>query len=303
MSAAAGRGNLLDWGTQEWVRATGRRVDLASTPWLRGPVGSVTGIGGDFFSRWAPQAGLEVRRDGAARGLLPDFSLLRGPSLEPEQVHPAVRHFYEQTSEYELEAWSEWCGAFRPFGRALAFLFSRRLQQLNVPIDSLDTSRGTTSEVLHLRGPASGRVVMAAWVRHLRATGNVLYAGAYSICRVPGHTDPCVQVAFPLPTGNALVILRPSVEPDGALTVTSSGRTFGDPGFYFTVYRDGERAWARYVRTMQESIRVYPGDGADVRADHTMWLWGQVFLRLHYRMRPRSAPARADAAVAAVPAS
>lgn len=39
---------------------------------------------------------------------------------------------------------------------------------------------------------------------------------------------------------------------------------------------------------MRESIRVYP-DGSDVRADHTMTLWGQVFMRLHYRMRRRTA--------------
>lgn len=281
------RGHLVDWSTQQWVRVTGRRVDLAASPWLYGPVGPPTGIGGDFFERWAPQAGLAVRRDGEPRGLLPDFGRLRGASFDPELVHPDVRDFYERTSDYDLEAWSEWCGAFRPFGRALALVFSRRLQQLNVPLDPLDTSKGTTSEVLHLVEPGTSRVVMAAWVRHLKASGNVLYAGAYSICTVPGHADPCIQVAFPLPTGNALVLLRPSVDAAGALTVTSAGRGFGESGFYFTVHRPGNRMWARYVRTMQESIRVYADEDADVRADHTMWLWGRVFLRLHYRLRRR----------------
>jgi hypothetical protein len=54
-------------------------------------------------------------------------------SNELASVALAVKQFYEQTSEYELDAWSEWCGLFRPFGRTLAVLFSRRLQQLNVP--------------------------------------------------------------------------------------------------------------------------------------------------------------------------
>jgi hypothetical protein len=44
--------------------------------------------------------------------------------------------------------------------------------------------------------------------------------------------------------------------------------------------------WVRYVRTMRESIRVYSADGG-VRADHVMWIFGSVFLRLHYRMRRR----------------
>ena len=47
-----------------------------------------------------------------------------------------------RTAAYELDSWAEWCGAFRPFGRLLALLFSRRLQQLNVPLTGLDTSRG-----------------------------------------------------------------------------------------------------------------------------------------------------------------
>lgn len=290
LAANQGEGALADWVTQQWARATGRRVDLASHPWLRGPIAPPSGIGSDFFERWALGSGLRVRADGAARGLLPDFNLLRGPSFDPAAVDARVRDFYERTSEYELEAWSEWCGAFRPFGRLLAVIFSRRLQQLNVPLDPLDTSLGTTSDVLHLIEPATGRVVMAAWVRHLRSSGNVLYAGAYSVCTVPGQENPCVQVAFPLPTGNALVILRPTVDAAGALTVTSAGQVFGDSGFYFTVHREGGRVWARYVKTMQESICVYPGEGRDVRADHTMWLWGRVFLRLHYRLRLGAPP-------------
>ena len=31
------RGAAVDWTTQQWVRATGRRVDLAEAPWLDGP--------------------------------------------------------------------------------------------------------------------------------------------------------------------------------------------------------------------------------------------------------------------------
>jgi hypothetical protein len=37
------RGNLIDWLTQRWVCATGRRVDLAAEPWLAGPVGQTRG--------------------------------------------------------------------------------------------------------------------------------------------------------------------------------------------------------------------------------------------------------------------
>jgi len=151
---------------------------------------------------------------------------------------------------------------------------------------ALDVRLGTTSDVIQLVDSASGEVRYTGWLRTLRATGNVLYAGSYSVATVPGLERPCVKVVFPLPNGNAQVFLRPDAVEDGSLTVTSSGRTFGDPGFYFTVHRRG-RVWARYVRTMRETIRVF-SDGADVRADHVMWLWGATFLRLHYRLRPKA---------------
>ena len=40
-----------------------------------------------------------------------------------------VAQFYERTSEYDIDAWSEWSGPFRPLGSLLASLFSRRLEQ------------------------------------------------------------------------------------------------------------------------------------------------------------------------------
>ena len=289
------RGALSDWTTQQWVKLTGRRVSLDKHSWLQGPIAGPGGVGPRFFHDLAAERGLILRESGSPRGLLASLDLLAGPTFDPARVHPGVRAFYEQTSEFELDAWAEWYGAFRPFGRILAALFSRRLQQLNVPLDPLDTSHGTTSEVVQLVDPITCQVALTAWVRQLRRTGHVLYAGSYSACMVPGHADPCVKVVFPLPSGNGLVLLRPSVDAQGALTITSTGRRFGDPGFYFTVHRPGPTVWARYVRILTEAIRVYPGAAPEVRADHTLWFGGLVFLRLHYRLRPRAAAPRAAA--------
>lgn len=281
------RGAATDWSTQQWVKITGRRVSPGEHPWLEGPIAGVHGVGAGFFEQLARQQGLTVDRTTRPRGLL-RFEELDGPSFPAGAVHPNVRRFYEQTSEYEMESWSEWCGAFRPFGLVLALVFSRRLQQLNVPLAPLDTSEGTSSEVLQLRAPG-GQVVHTAWIRRLRRTNNVLYAGTYSTVEVPGHPGRCVKVVFPLPNGNAIVILKPSVDASGALTVTSAGERFGDPGFYFTVHSPAGAVWARYVRTMQESIRSYAAEREEVRADHTLRIFGQVFLRLHYRLRPAPA--------------
>jgi hypothetical protein len=73
--------------------------------------------------------------------------------------------------------------------------------------------------------------MQTAWVRELHGTGNVLYAGSYSICSIPGHPNPCVKVVFPLPNGNAIVLMKPEVHADGSLSVKSVGAKFADPGF------------------------------------------------------------------------
>jgi hypothetical protein len=281
MWLGANRGYFTDWVTQQWVKATGRRVDLGSHSWLGGPVGKPTGIGADFFEQLAIEEGLSIE---AGTGLIPDFIQLEGERCRVQDVNSSVVNFYEHTADYELEAWSEWSGAFRPFGQALARIFSRRLQQLNVPLSGLETSRGITSEVINLVDCEARHVRYTAWVRQLLSTRNVLYAGSYSMCSVPGFSGRCVKVVFPLPNGNAMVIMYPESHSDGSFSLTSSGKGFGAPGFYFTVH-GGKEVWARYVRSMRESIRVYPSGVGEVRADHTLKLWGATFLRLHYRLR------------------
>ncbi|MCH8839716.1 MAG: hypothetical protein IH831_03405 [Planctomycetes bacterium] len=281
------RGKWTDLATQRWVRLTGRRVSLDDTPWLDGPVGDVEGIGLDFFHRLAAREGLEIDSSAEPRGLLDSFSLLAGPHFDPSSVHPDVAAFYENTAAFDLDVWSKWSGAFRPFGSVLAAIFSRRLQQLNVPLSPLDTSMGISSSVLKFRD-SDGKTRYTAWVRELLSSHNTLYAGAYSLASVPGFDGPCIRVVFPLPNGSAIIIMRPTAEPDGSFAVHSVGKRFGDPGFYFFVQdRDG-KGWARYVSSLKETIRVFPTSDGDVRADHILHFWGAQFLKLHYRMRSRT---------------
>jgi hypothetical protein len=276
------RGYLTDYVTQLWVRSTGRSVDFATAGWLAGPIGKPDGIGATFFQDYADEIDAKLE---PGEGLLQDFGCLSGTACDPGRVQPAVIDFYEKTARYELEAWSEWCGFFRPFGAALAALFSRRLQQLNVPLSNLDSSGGIESRVWRVLDPSSGDILACAWVRTYKESKRVLYAGSYSHCTVPGYKGGCVKVVFPLPNGNAVVIMYPQVHSDGSLTLSSIGERFGDPGFYFTVqWRD--RMWARYVRSMRETIHVYADGDSGARADHVLKIWGQVFLRIHYRMRP-----------------
>lgn len=279
------RGYFSDWVTQRWVQATGRRVDLATKPWLRGPIGQPHGVGANYFTDLAAREGLAFSHAGE-RGLVTDLSQLDAPDFDHREVAPAVADFYARTSEFCLDSWAEWSGPFRAFGWILASIFSRRLEQLNVPLSSLDTSHGVTSDVIHLVDPATGTLRHTAWVRQLVGSGNVLYAGSYSVATLPGRIGACIKVVFPLPNGNGIVFMRPEAHSDGSLSVVSAGQRFGDPGFYFTVYGSAGRVWARYLPSLRERIHVYPAEGVAVRADHVLSLFGATFLRLHYRLQP-----------------
>jgi len=278
------RGYLSDWITQRWVQVAGRKVSLEAEPWLAGVAGETRGIGADFFKRLAREQGLELTAM-RSHGLIECRTELAASDVDPARISEGVADFYERTASYDMDAWGEWCGVFRPFGKLLALLFSRRLQQLNVPLSALDTSKGVTSDVLKLVDRA-GKPRYTAWVRKLIGTNNVLYAGSYSVCTVPKHPQPCIKVVFPLPNGNAMVLMRVTLKDDGSLLLASSGSGFGDTGFYFTVHTGDGHAHVRYLRTFRETIHVYEA-APDVRADHVLRLWGATFLRLHYRLRKR----------------
>ncbi len=277
------RGYATDWGTQLWVRATGRVVRRAEAPWLDGPAGRTARIGTRFLEELAAAEGLRVVEGREGSGLA-DLGHLRGGGFDPGRIHPLVRDFYARTSRYKLDLWSAWDGVFQPFGWAISYLFSRRLAQLNMPLDPLDAAHGLLSRIVELVDPATGRARHVGWERRYARGGAVLYCGIYSTATPPRVGRPCVKVVFPLPNGSATVLLRPEVRRDGSLDLISAGKGFGDAGFYFLVRRDRDSWWVRKLDTMKESLHVYVDRHGVLRTDHVFRLWGLRFLRLHYRM-------------------
>jgi hypothetical protein len=266
----------------------GRRMDRTRIPWLDGPTGPPR-IGAGFHRSIAAATGLTVRTGGDL-GLLPACALLDGDTFDSGRLHQSVRDFYEHTSRYHLDVWSEWSPLFWPFGWALITFVSRRMEQLNFPMYPLETARGMTSEVEQLVD-GSGRVVFTSWLRRNLASGLVIYSGLYSTASPPGH-GPCVKTVFPVVRGNATVLLRPEAQADGSLKLISSGRRFGDPGFYRVTEAGAGRLRVWYVRALTEVFHVYPDSDGSVRTDHFLRWWGLPVLRLHYHITPGTNAAR-----------
>jgi len=274
--------NVVDWTTQLWVERTGREVDLTDHQWLDGPIGAADYIGDRWLEEYirANSARVDPR---AALGLVPDMSVLDGGDFTADELSPEVVDFYQRTGHWRLEVWSRWCSVFRPIGWILSALFARRLQQLNLPLDPLDASRGMDSQVIALRS-TDGEHLGTAWQRTLRATGSTVFGGFYQTVTLPGRERPSIRVVFPLPNGNLIVLLRPELAGDGGLRLVSSGRQFGDEGAYLVVHHGGT-VTARRV-PVPEEFHVFLDDEGVLRTDHVMRFYRLEVIRFHYRLEP-----------------
>jgi len=275
---------FLEKGINLWVRTTGKRIRVGGEPWLRCPLGERGRIGTGIYERIAREENLEIRVPPGA-GLIPDFNALRGPGFDPDAIHPAIRHFYEHAAAYRLEVWTEVALLGRFFLWLLVEFISRRMDQLNFPISSLEVAKGMSSEVVQLIEPDSGRIVYTGWLRRLKSSGHVIYAGLYSTVQVPGEANPCVKVTFPC-DGSANVYLAPVAHPDGSFGLDSSGSAWGHSGFYRIVRSGTDGRRVRYVKTLHELFHVYVDEEGVLRTEHTISFLGLTIIRLHYKMSP-----------------
>jgi hypothetical protein len=286
----ARRGRLVDRGTQLWVRATGRRVEMAEHPWLDGPIGGPDVIADAWVFEQAGRLGGSVREGG---GLFQSMAGLAGDGFDPARLAAQVRSFYEATDEWRLDVWSQWSPAAWPFGWLLSTVFAKRLEQLSLPLRPLDVAFGLDSRVLQVIGPDGG-ALGAAWLRTLRSTGETVYSGWYGMAQLPGHPRPSVRVVFPLPNGSVTVFLRPDLAEGGALRLTSPLGRFGDDGAYLIVRSDDRRtAWVRRVPLAEHFLVSVDAEGV-LRTDHRLLLRRLPVIRLHYRLGPRAGLPGAD---------
>jgi hypothetical protein len=281
-------GHFIEWGIRSWVRLFGREIKDGEAAWLHGPIGSDQPIGGEIYRQLSESEGLTMRTNHPGSGLMADFLALSRPGFDASTVDEAVREFYERSSHFTLDSWAEWSGLFRPLGALLVSTVSHRIQQLNLPTSSLATSRGMSNEVIQLLEPDTGTIRYTGWFRSLKQSGDIIYAGFYSICTPPRAAGPCVKVVFPLPLGSATVILRPERDAQGRFQLVSSGVGFGDAGFYRIHATGTGTRKVRLLRAMKEQIVVYVDEEGVLRTDHHFRFFRLPILNLHYRIRPNT---------------
>lgn len=263
----------------------GRRISLEDTPWLKGPIGGEL-IGDLPYSQCAKEENLTIERNATDGGLIEDFNQLAGPDSDIGNVHPEIKHFYEHSAEYKMNVWSK---TWFPMNIGLWLLvttISRKVDQLNFPMDALASAKGMTSEIILLKRQ-DGSLKYTGWLRTME--NRVLYTGFYMLEKIPGHRSPCVKVVFPMPRGNATVMLRPEVDSKGDLFLVSEGKQLGDPGFYrIQRFRSGWKVWR--IRSLKERFHLYKDPEGILRCDHNVRFWGLPVLTLHYQILPLTGP-------------
>ncbi|WP_235997735.1 hypothetical protein [Aestuariimicrobium ganziense] len=228
----------------------------------------------------AADLGGRLGREVTTAGLLGDMSRLDGPTFPAGDLHPDIRHFYEHTSQWRMEVWTQWNPLFQLGGELISRLFARRVQQLALPMRPLEVAHGVDSRVVPILDSA-GEQVAAGWMRTLRATGGYVYSGCYSTRLLPGASQPSVHVTFPLEAGNIQVLLQPRVLAGGGLELSSPAGPFGGNGAYVVVDEHGTHA-ARLP--IHETFRLSVDDEGSVRTDHELKLWSAEVVRMHYKL-------------------
>ncbi|MFW5921040.1 MAG: hypothetical protein ACOCUS_04315 [Polyangiales bacterium] len=105
-------------------------------------------------------------RNAEEGGLIPRFDVLAGPRFDASRVHPEVRSFYEDTARYRMDVWAKTSFPASVAPWLLVTTISRKVDQLNFPVDTFDTVAGMDSEIVLLKRP-DGTVRYTGWFRRL----------------------------------------------------------------------------------------------------------------------------------------
>ncbi len=282
MAIAILKQNLQDWITQQWVITFGRKIS-SDSEWLLGPFGSANGIGSKYIDHLAQEENLIIDKKENTKGLIQSIDQLNLPKKDSERLSKDVVDFYENTSDYSFELKADWNPLFKIFGKLVKLFFSNRIEQLNVPIKDIDNSETLSSEIIHLLDSKTNSIKRTIWLRKFIESQQIVYSGIYETCKIPSG-QVCMKAIFPLPNGNATVILSPKIGNSGELILDSSGNKFGESGFYFLLRDSSGQLWTKFIKSFQDKL-VVSSENENIHAIQTLTLWNLRVLKFEYSIK------------------
>jgi hypothetical protein len=242
-------------------------------------------VGTGYVRELAATLGGTYRADAPDVGIVASLDDLAGPDLDPTQVDPLVREFYEHTTRFTLDIVPEWRLWVRPGYLLYRTLVARPLGQASVPMNQREAQRGIRSRIDTITpapDAAGEATAVRGWIRSFADNDEPIYVGIYTTYRHDGRGY--VSVGFPLPQASFTATLAPHARPGGGLVLTS--RSDRDQPGHYLAYIDPESRdlTALAVHGFEEELDVYVRNGS-LRAEHAFWVFGFPFLVLHYDIR------------------
>ncbi|HSF34622.1 MAG TPA: hypothetical protein VLA70_00810 [Nocardioides sp.] len=256
------------------------RVRAADLPFVVPRPARSRYVGTTYVRDLAEELGAHYIADAPDAGIVASLDALAGPALDPRQVDPLVREFYEHTTRFALDIVPQWRLWVRPGYLLYRTLVARPLGQASIPMNQREAQRGILSRIDTVTG-VDGVVSVRGWVRSFADNDEPIMLGIYTTYT---HDNVgYVSVGFPVPEGSFTATLLPRSRPDRGLLLTSRAHD-GQAGHYLT-YIDtaADELTALAVHGFEEQLDVYVGNGS-LRAEHTFWIFGFPFLTLHYRI-------------------
>jgi hypothetical protein len=262
------------------VSLLAERVPAADLPFVVPRPARSRYVGTGYVQGLAEELGAHYTADASDTGIVASLDALAGPDLDPGQVDPLVREFYEHTTRFALDIVPQWRLWVRPGYLLYRTLVARPLGQASMPMNQREAQRGIRSRIDTVTG-VDGVVSVRGWIRSFADDDEPIMLGIYTTYT---HEDRgYVSVGFPVPEGSFTATLRPQPRPDGGLRLTSRVDD-GHAGHYLTyVDTTADELTALAVPGFEEQLDVYVDDGA-LRAEHAFWVFGFPFLTLHYRI-------------------
>jgi hypothetical protein len=260
------------------------RVRAADLPFVVPRPARSRYVGTGYVRELAEEVGGHYTADAQDSGIVASLDALAGPGLDPAQVDPLVREFYEHTTRFTLDIVPEWRLWVRPGYLLYRTLVARPLGQASVPMNQREAQRGIRSRIDTVTG-VDGAVSVRGWIRSFADDDEPIMVGIYTTYAHQGCGY--VSVGFPVPEGSFTATLLPRARRDGGLTLTSRVPD-GQAGHYLT-YIDSaaDELTALTVHGFEEQLDVFVDHG-ELRAEHAFWVFGLPFLTLHYRITPKA---------------
>ena len=188
------------------------RVRAADLPFVVPRPARSRYVGTGYVEDLARELGAHYTADAQDTGIVASLDALRGPGLDPAQVDPLVREFYEHTTRFALDIVPQWRLWVRPGYLLYRTAVARPLGQASIPMNQREAQRGIRSRIDTVGG-VDGTVSVRGWIRSFADDDEPIMVGIYTTYL---HGD-CgyVSVGFPVPEGSFTATLLPRSRPEG----------------------------------------------------------------------------------------